>query len=173
MSMVDRNLDKFEERTRVYFEEKGIYLKRIGCDSKKTPDFENSYCLVETKHYDGKEKISDTIEFDPTFNAILGHCEKAAKQFEAYDPSHKKIHLLTLFSSELEKEDILSVFSGCLIPGIQNISWKKLEPRLSLRYSEQIDAILLFRTIDSSKPIIYSKDRGHKFVQEHLHILSS
>jgi len=168
--MVDRNLDKFEERTRGYFEEKGIHLKRINCDSKKTPDFENSYCLVETKHYDGKEKISDTIEFDPTFNAILGHCEKAAKQFETYDPSHKKIHLLAFFSSELEKEDILSVFTGCLIPGIQNI---RLKSRLSLRYSEQIDAILLFRTINSSKPIIYSRDRGHKFVQEHLHILSS
>jgi hypothetical protein len=89
-------MDDFEKRTTEYFLEHRFTLNKLIENKTRRPDFEDKSheLLVETKHYEGEKEIDGP---DPSFKAICGHLENAAKQFRSEDSIQQKIHIVVFF----------------------------------------------------------------------------
>lgn len=99
-----------ETRTKEYFDSHRIFLTKIPEAGHKTPDFEGGEILVEVKQIVPEEK--EGLNPDSTYNAIKNNLKDAARKFREYDPEHKKKHIVVIFSGDIIKEDIFSVWTG-------------------------------------------------------------
>jgi len=140
-------MNRFEERTKEYFLKHGFTLNKLSENETKRPDFEDNLqeILVEIKHYEGEQEVDGP---DPSFKAIRGHLEKAARQFQSEDYIQQKIHIIVFFSEEVLSIDIDSVLTGCLYPPNRNLLLKS-SSHISKRYIKYIDIIAFFEDTKS------------------------
>lgn len=138
-----------EVSTQKYFEKSGFPLTRIPESNIKTPDFTGDNILVEVKKIDpeGKEGLSN----DSTYNAVKNNLKDASRKFRAYDPHHLKQHIVTIFSEEIIKDDIYTVWTGEWSPEHRDRIFKG-GMLLSNKHKEHIDAIAWFEKDSDSKP---------------------
>ncbi len=142
-------MNKTEEKTKEYFEASGISLVRIAETTGKTPDFEAQKFLVEVKEIQPEEK--EGLHPDSTYNAVKNNLKDAANQFYSYDPQYKKKHIVVVFSEEIIKENIYSIWTGELSPARREGIFKG-GMVLSRDHRRYIDAVVWFRRITDSKP---------------------
>lgn len=142
-------MNKTEEKTKEYFESSGISLVRIPESTGKRPDFEAQEFLVEVKEIQPEEK--EGLHPDSTYNAVKNNLKDAARKFYTYDSQHKKKHIVVVFSEEIIKEDIYSVWTGEWSPDHRERIFKG-GMVLSGDHRRHIDAVAWFRKKTDSKP---------------------
>lgn len=138
-----------ETKTKEYFDSYEIFIEKIPESNNKTPDFEGQEILVEVKEVKPEEK--EGLNPDSTYNAIKNNLKDAARKFREYDPEYKKKHIVVIFSEDIIREDIYSVWTG---------NWSPDEPAkifkggmlLSSDHKEHIDAIAWFKKASDRIP---------------------
>ena len=138
-----------EQKTKKYFKMRGFALERIPEGTKKTPDFGNGEFLVEVKQIAPLEE--EGLHQDSTYNAIKNNLRDSARKFYSFDPEHKRKHIVIVFSDEIIKEDIHSVWTGEWSPDIRKRIFRG-GMVLSGEHRRHIDAIAWFRNISDSIP---------------------
>lgn len=164
-------LNKTEKKTKEYFESNGFTLSKIIEQKNKTPDFEGNGVLVEVKEVTPLEV--EGLQKDSTYNAIKNNLQNAARKFKDYDSKHFKKHIVIIFSDNILKDDIYSVWTGSFSPNIPD----RIFPSgmlLSNNHKEHIDAVAWFRKLsdlapkhvwaisDSIKRFFPETNKGHK-----------
>ena len=143
------SMNPTEAKTKKYFEKSGFHLIRIPESDTKTPDFTGDRILVEVKKIVPEER--ECLSNDSTYNAVKNNLKDASRKFRAYDPHHSKKHLVIIYSEEIVKDDIYSVWTG---------EWSR-EHRdrifkggmlLSSSHKEHIDAIAWFEKDSDNQP---------------------
>lgn len=132
-----------------YFTTSGFTLIKIPERDTKTPDFEGDNILVEVKLIAPEEV--EGLRNDSTYNAVKNNLRDAARKFRAYDPSHIKKHIVVVYSDEIVKEDIYSVWTGEWSPEHRDRIFKG-GMLLSNNHKKHIDAIAWFEKDSDSKP---------------------
>lgn len=138
-----------EISTQQYFKRFGVVINKVPETNIKTPDFENSNILVEVKQITPEEIEEESN--DSTYNAVKNNLKDAARKFRAYDPHHLKRHIVTIFSQEIVKDDIYTVWTGEWSPEHRDRIFKG-GMLLSNNHKEHIDAIAWFEKDSDSKP---------------------
>lgn len=141
--------DKTEKKTEEYFALKGTPITKIPETINKTPDCEGEKILVEVKKI--TPKYVEGMHKDPTYNAIKSDLQNAARKFRAYDPKHNKKHIVVIFSCDIIKEDIFSVWTGYLSPH-DPIRPFKGGMLLSGNHKKYINEIIWFENVSDTKP---------------------
>ena len=103
-------MNSTEAKAKQYFERSGFPINKIPEADTKTPDFEGTSILVEVKQITPEEV--EGLSNDSTYNAVKNNLKDASRKFRAYDPHHLKHHIVTIFSEEIVKDDIYSVWTG-------------------------------------------------------------
>lgn len=138
-----------EQSTKLYFEKSGYLLVKIPESKTKTPDFEGKDILVEVKQITPKEV--EGLSNDSTYNAVKNNLQDAAKKFRAYDPKHSKKHIVVIYSEEIVRNDIYSVWTGEWSPEHRDRIFKG-GMLLSNDHKQHIDAIAWFRKTTDAAP---------------------
>lgn len=142
-------LNGTENRAKEYFESNGFELSKITERKSKTPDFEGNEILVEVKKVTPHK--TECLQKDSTYNAIKNNLQDAAKKFRDYDSKHLKKHIVIIFSEDILKIDIYSVWTGKLSPEIPD----RIFPSgmlLSNDHKEHIDTIVWFKKLSDVIP---------------------
>ena len=142
-------LNKTEKRTQEYFESNGFKLFKIPEQRKKTPDFESDEILVEVKEVSPLE--IEGLQNDSTYNAIKNNLQDSARKFRDYDLKHLKKHIVVMFSEDILKDDIYSVWTGSFSPN----NPQKILPSgmlLSIEHKKHIDGIVWFKKLSDLAP---------------------
>ena len=138
-----------EKKTRDYFASNDIILAKIPEHKGKTPDFEGDEILVEVKEVALYE--AEGLQPDSTYNAVKNNLKNAARQFRDYDSKHSKKHIVVIFSNEIIKDDIYSVWTGKFSPDIPKRIFHG-GMILSPEHKRHIDVIVWFKRISDSAP---------------------
>jgi len=153
-------MDIFEEKAKQYFDSLELPVEKIKESSSKTPDFEGERVLIEVKSISPQEL--EGLHKDSTYNAIKSNLQNAARKFRDYDPAGKKDHIVIVFSENIIKEDIYSVWTGESSPNVPH----KIFPSgmlLSKEHKKYIDAVVWFKNHTNDKPgYIWSKKKSIK-----------
>lgn len=132
-----------------YFTISGFTLIKIPERNTKTPDFEGDNILVEVKQITPEEV--EGLSNDSTYNAVKNNLRDAARKLRAYDPSHIKKHIVVVYSDEIVKDDIYSVWTGEWSPEHRDRIFKG-GMLLSKDHKQQIDAVAWFKKESDNKP---------------------
>lgn len=138
-----------ETSTKKYFERFGFLVNKIPETNSKTPDFEGTTILVEVKQITPEEV--EGLSNDSTYNTVKNNLKDASRKFRAYDPHHLKQHIVTIFSEEIVKDDIYSVWTGEWSPEHRDRIFKG-GMLLSKTHKEHIDAIAWFGKDSDNQP---------------------
>jgi len=138
-----------ELHTQNYFTSSGFALTKIPEKDTKTPDFEGEDILVEVKQITPEEV--EGLSNDSTYNAVKNNLRDAARKFCAYDPSHSKRHIVIVYSDEIVREDIYSVWTGEWSPEHRDRIFKG-GMLLSGDHRQHIDAIVWFKNEADKAP---------------------
>ena len=138
-----------ELHTQNYFTTSGFTLIKIPETDVKTPDFEGGGILVEVKKITPEE--IEGLSNDSTYNAVKNNLRDAARKFRAYDPHHLKRHIVAIFSEEIVKDDIYTVWTGEWSPEHRDRIFKG-GMLLSNAHKEHIDAIAWFEKDFDNQP---------------------
>ncbi len=131
-----------ETSTKKYFDRVGFPLTRVPEGNVKTPDFEGDGILVEVKQIAPEEV--EGLSNDSTYNAIKNNLRDAARKFRAYDLNHSKVHIVVVYSDEIVRDDIYSVWTGEWSPDHRDRIFRG-GMLLSKDHKEHIDAVAWFR----------------------------
>jgi len=166
-------MDEFEEKTKEYFDSNGFPIEKIEKGVAKTPDFEGDRILIEVKSVqpqkfevwleseseeeleqdmiESEEKLKE-VPNDSTYNTVNHSLQQAARQFRAHDPEHIKKHLVVIFSKDVVRDDVYSVWTGKYSP---DISTKFLRGGMMLsgEHRKHIDAVAWFKNVAFSAPV--------------------
>lgn len=149
-----------ENSTKKYFERSGFPVNRIPETNSKTPDFEGTTILVEVKQITPKEV--EGLSNDSTYNAIKNNLRDAARKFRAYDPNHSKAHIVIVYSDEIVRDDIYSVWTGEWSPDHRDRIFRG-GMLLSKDHKEYIDAVAWFRKeADKAPQHVWATSNGLK-----------
>ena len=143
-------MNSTEESTQKYFAKSGFPIIKILETSNKTPDFEGTDILVEVKQITPDEV--EGLSNDSTYNALKNNLRDAARKFRTYDPSHAKKHIVVVYSEEIVRDDIYSVWTGEWSPEYSDRIFKD-GMLLSNDHKKHIDAIAWFRKVTDKAPI--------------------
>jgi hypothetical protein len=132
-----------------YFKRSGFPLVKIPETNTKTPDFKGDAILVEVKQISPEE--IEGISNDSTYNAIKNNLKDSSRKFRAYDSDHSKKHIVVVYSEEIIKEDIYSVWTGEWSPTIRDRIFKG-GMLLSGSHKQHIDAVAWFERASDSAP---------------------
>lgn len=138
-----------ETSTKQYFERSGFPVNKIPEADTKTPDFEGVGILVEVKQITPDEV--DGLSNDSTYNALKNNLRDAARKFRSYDPNHAKKHIVAVYSDEIVRDDIYSVWTGEWSPEHRDRIFKG-GMLLSNDHKQHIDAIVWFRKTTNEAP---------------------
>jgi hypothetical protein len=137
-----------ETNAKLYFKKSGHPVKKIPESETKTPDFDGGDFLVEVKQINPRvEELSK----DSTFNTVKNSLQDAARKFRAYDPKHSKKHIVVVYSSEIVKDDIFSVWTGEWSPEHRDRIFKG-GMLLSAEHKKHIDAVTWFENETDQSP---------------------
>jgi hypothetical protein len=142
-------LNNTEKKTKEYFESNGFKLVKITERQKKTPDFEGGEILVEVKEVRPLE--TSGLQKDSTYNAIKNNLQDSAKKFRDYDLRHLKTHIVVIFSDNIIKDDIHSVWTGSFSQDIPDKIFRS-GMLLSNEHKKHVDAIAWFKKLSDSAP---------------------
>ena len=142
-------LNDTEKKTKEYFDSNGFELLKITEQQKKTPDFEGDEILVEVKEI--KPFETGGLQRDSTYNAIKNNLQDSAKKFRDYDLGHHKTHIVIIFSDDIVKDDIFSVWTGSFSPNIPDKIFRS-GMLLSNEHKKHIDAVVWFKKLSDSAP---------------------
>lgn len=132
-----------------YFTASGFALIKIPERDIKTPDFEGKNILVEVKQIAPEEV--EGLSNDSTYNAVKNNLRDAARKFRAFDPGHSKKHIVVVYSDEIVRDDIYSVWTGEWSPEHKDRIFKG-GMLLSNDHKQHIDAIAWFESQSDKKP---------------------
>lgn len=132
-----------------YFERLGFRLLKIHETNTKTPDFEGGGILVEVKQITPEEV--EGLSNDSTYNAIKNNLRDAARKFRDYDPDHDKWHIVVVYTDEIVRDDVYSVWTGEWSPEHRDRIFKG-GMLLSNDHKQHIDAIAWFRKVTDKTP---------------------
>ena len=138
-----------EALTQNYFRKSNLTLNRIPETNSKTPDFEGVGILVEVKQITPEEV--EGLSNDSTYNAVKNNLRDAARKFRAYDPGHSKKHIVVVYSDEIVRDDIYSVWTGEWSPEHRDRIFKG-GMLLSGDHRQHIDAIVWFKNEADKAP---------------------
>ena len=138
-----------EEHTQTYFGKSNCPVIKIVEREIKTPDFEGDGILVEVKQL-APEEVNG-LTSDSTYNALKNNLRDAARKFRSYDSAHTKKHIVVIYSNEIVKDDIYSVWPGEWSPEHKDKIFKG-GMLLSLDHKKHIDAIAWFKKTDDDAP---------------------
>ncbi len=141
--------DQFENKTKEYFFSKGIKLVKIVETNDKTPDFENHEVLVEVKNI--KPQELEGLYPDSTYNNIKSNLKDAARKFRDHDSHHQRNHIVVIFSKNILKDDIYSVWTGKVAPSIPERIFRG-GMILPDEHRKCIDEIIWFEKISDLSP---------------------
>lgn len=142
-------LNSTETSAKQYFNKNGFLLDKIQESSLKTPDFEGETILVEVKKVTPKE--IDGLSKDSTYNALKNNLQDSARKFRSYDLTHTKSHIVVIYSEEIVKDDIYSVWSGEWSPEHKDRIFAS-GMVLSGDHKKQIDVIAWFKNEADAHP---------------------
>jgi|GEM_PF-3495202 len=149
-----------EIHTQAYFRKSIITLNKISESETKTPDFEGDEILVEVKQVAPNEV--EGLSNDSTYNALKNNLRDAARKFRAYDSNHDKKHIVVVYSDEIVKDDIYSVWTGEWSPEHRDRIFKG-GMLLSKDHKNHIDAIAWFRKVTDKSPThVWAVNKGLK-----------
>jgi hypothetical protein len=135
-------MNSTEVSTQKYFERSGYLINKVPETDSKTPDFEGIGILVEVKQVTPEEV--EGLSNDSTYNAVKNNLRDAARKFRAYDADHGKKHIVVIYSNEIVRDDIYSVWTGEWSPEHKDRVFKG-GMLLSGKHKQHIDAIAWFR----------------------------
>lgn len=135
-------MNSTEVSTHKYFERSGHLINKVPETDSKTPDFEGIGILVEVKQITPEEV--EGLSNDSTYNAVKNNLRDVARKFRAYDPDHDKKHIVVIYSNEIVRDDIYSVWTGEWSPEHKDRVFKG-GMLLSEKHKQHIDAIAWFR----------------------------
>ena len=138
-----------ELHTQNYFTSSGFALTKIPERDTKTPDFEGEDILVEVKQITPEEV--EGLSNDSTYNAVKNNLRDAARKFRAYDSSHSKKHIVIVYSDEIVRDDIYSVWTGEWSPEHKDRIFRG-GMLLSSDHKQHIDAIAWFESQSDQRP---------------------
>jgi len=138
-----------EDASQKYFERAGFAINKIPETDSKTPDFEGVSILVEVKQVTPEEV--EGLSNDSTYNAVKNNLRDAARKFRAYDPGHSKKHIVVVYSDEIVRDDIYSVWTGEWSPEHRDRIFKG-GMLLSRDHKQYIDAIVWFKNEADKAP---------------------
>jgi len=138
-----------ELHTQNYFTSSGFALRKIPERDTKTPDFEGEDILVEVKQITPEEV--EGLSNDSTYNAVKNNLRDAARKFRAYDSSHSKKHIVIVYSDEIVRDDIYSVWTGEWSPEHKDRIFRG-GMLLSSDHKQHIDAIAWFESQTDQRP---------------------
>lgn len=138
-----------ELHTQNYFTSSGFALTKIPERDTKTPDFEGEDILVEVKQITPEEV--EGLSNDSTYNAVKNNLRDAARKFRAYDSSHSKRHIVIVYSDEIVRDDIYSVWTGEWSPEHKDRIFRG-GMLLSSDHKQHIDAIAWFESQSDQRP---------------------
>lgn len=157
-----------ETNTQKYFEQSGFPVAKIPETQTKTPDFEGTDVLVEVKQIIPKEV--EGLSKDSTYNAVKNNLQDAARKFRSYDPKHNRKHIVVVYSDEIVKDDIYSVWTG---------EWSPEHPDrifrggmlLSANHKKHIDAVAWFKkeTDESPQYVWATSENMRRYFPETIH----
>jgi len=153
------SLNKTEKKTQEYFESCGYKIFKVPEQRKKTPDFENDEILVEVKEVSPLEVGG--LQNDSTYNAIKNNLQNSANKFRDYDFKHFKKHFVIIFSNDITKDDIFSVWTGSFSP---NNPQKILSSGmlLSNEHKQHIDGVVWFKKLSDLVPkFVWATDKNN------------
>lgn len=161
-------MDKFEKKTEEYFASNRFLMSRVPEGNKKTPDFENENILVEVKSI--KPQELEGLHKDSTYNAIKNNLRDAARKFRDYDPKHTRKHIVVVYSSEIVKDDIYSVWTGEWSPEHRDRIFKG-GMLLSDDHKKHIDGVAWFKkeTDQSPKHVWVVSEDMRQYFPETIH----
>lgn len=142
-------LNPTEISAKQYFEHNGILLSKVPETTSKTPDFEGEAILVEVKSVMPKE--IEGLSIASTYNALKNNLQDSARKFRSYDSEHFKSHIVIVYSEEITKDDIYSVWTGEWSPEHKDKIFAS-GMLLSKIHKKQIDAIAWFKKGADSYP---------------------
>jgi hypothetical protein len=142
-------MNSTEENTQKYFEKSGFPINKIPETNSKTPDFEGVRILVEVKHISPEEV--EGLSNDSTYNAIKNNLRDAARKFRTYDSDHSKKHIVVVYSDEIVRDDIYSVWTGEWSPEHRDRIFKG-GMLLSSDHKQYIDVIIWFKKETDKMP---------------------
>lgn len=142
-------MNSTENSAKRYFGISGFPLSKIKETNSKTPDFEGEKILVEVKQVDPVEV--EGLSSDSTYNAVKNNLRDAARKFRAYDPGHSKKHIVIVYSDEIVRDDIYSVWTGEWSPEHRDKIFKG-GMLLSGDHRQHIDAIVWFKNEADKAP---------------------
>lgn len=135
-------LNTTEIKTKKYFERSGFPINKIPETDSKTPDFEGTSILVEVKQITPEEV--EGLSNDSTYNAVKNNLRDAARKFRAHDSDHSKKHIVVIYSDEIVRDDIYSVWTGEWSPEHRNRIFRG-GMLLSSDHKQHIDTIVWFK----------------------------
>ena len=138
-----------EDSSQKYFKRSGFSISKIPETNSKTPDFDGVSILVEVKQIipDDAEGLGN----DSTYNAVKNNLRDAARKFRAYDPDHSKKHIVVVYSDEIVRDDIYSVWTGEWSPEHKGRIFNG-GMLLSGDHRQHIDAIVWFKNEADKAP---------------------
>jgi len=147
--MIKPFMNQSEDNAYKYFFRTKHIINRVSETDMKTPDFEGEEILVEVKQVDPAEV--EGLSNDSTYNALKNNLRDAARKFRAYDPNHAKKHIVVVYSGEIVKDDIYSVWTGEWSPEHRDRIFKG-GMLLSGDHKQHIDAIAWFKNETDKAP---------------------
>lgn len=142
-------MNSTELNTHSYFRRSGFPIVRIPETKTKTPDFEGDEIIVEVKQV-APEKV-EGLTNDSIYNALKNNLRDAARKFRTYDPDHTKTHIVAVYSDEIVRDDIYSVWTGEWSPEHKDRIFKG-GMLLSNDHKQYIDAIVWFKETADKAP---------------------
>jgi len=147
-------MNSTEAKAKQYFERSGFPINKIPEADTKTPDFEGEGVLVEVKQITPDEV--EGISNDSTYNALKNNLRDAARKFRTYDPNHAQKHIVVVYSEEIVRDDIYSVWTGEWSPEHRDRIFKG-GMLLSNSHKQYIDAIAWFKkTVDGAPTYVWA-----------------
>jgi len=147
--MIKPFMNQSEDNTYKYFFRTKHVINRVSETNMKTPDFEGENVLVEVKQISPDEV--EGLSNDSTYNAIKNNLRDAARKFRAYDSSHSKRHIVVIYSDEIVRNDIYSVWTGEWSPEHKDRIFKG-GMLLSSNHKQHIDGIAWFKKTTDKAP---------------------